>query len=51
MKSKNTAPKVVKKPTGRVGGTNTPLKVTTKATIYKGGKQTPPSKANPSKKK
>lgn len=32
MKSKNQKPAIVTKPTGKVGGTNKPLKVLTKAT-------------------
>jgi len=49
MANKNKPVTVVKKPTGRVGGTNTPVKVSKSPTKYTGGKQTPPSKAVPSK--
>jgi len=37
MKGKNPCPVVVKKPTGRVGGTNKEVKVQTKPAVYKGG--------------
>ena len=37
MKGKNPSPVVVTKPTGRVGGTNAPVKVTTNPTRYTGG--------------
>ncbi len=38
IKSLNSCPVVVKKPTGRVGATNTPVKVVTSPTRYTGGK-------------
>lgn len=38
IKSLNSYPVVVKKPTGRVGGTNAPVTVVTNPTRYTGGK-------------
>lgn len=35
---KNCPPKVVTKPTGKVGGTNASVKASKSPTIYKGGK-------------
>jgi hypothetical protein len=37
IKSLNNCPVVVKKPTGIVGGTNTPVKAVTSPTRYTGG--------------
>lgn len=49
MKAKNTCPVVVKKPTGRVGGTNKELTVSKTPTKYKGGISKAPAGATPSK--
>lgn len=49
MKTKNKAPKVVTKPTGKTGGTNAPVKAVKKPTGKTGGVNTPPKGAVPSK--
>ena len=45
----NKGPAVVKKPTGRSGGTNTPVTAVKKATPYKGSISAAPKGATPGK--